>query len=51
MKFGYTVKFNGVYYPPGTEVPMGDNSSVEEKKEEKVEVATEKVVKRGRPKN
>lgn len=51
MKFGYTVKFNGEYYPPGTEVPMGDNTPVVEDKKEEKDVSAEKVVKRGRPKN
>lgn len=43
MKFNHLVKYNGVYYPIGTDVPMGDNKPVVENKVEKVEVKQEVV--------
>lgn len=51
MKFNHTVKFNGEYYPPGTEVPMGDEKPIVTKSEiEEAETTNEiKTIKRGRP--
>lgn len=43
MKYGYTVKLNGVLYPAGTDVPVG-----EEEKESDVPVGEEEKPKRGR---
>lgn len=46
MKYGYTVKINGVLYPAGTEVPVGEpakeknvdeESTAEQSNEESVE--------------
>ena len=34
MIFNYTVKHNGVYYPAGTEVPVGGTPKVEPVKNE-----------------
>lgn len=41
MVFEYPVKHNGVDYPAGTEVPVGNAPKVEEKVEPKVEVKAE----------
>lgn len=43
MKFSHLVKYNGVYYPAGTDVPVGNNNTVvAETKEEIVEPIVEK---------
>lgn len=43
MKFSHLVKYNGVYYPAGTDVPVGNNNTVvAETKEEVVEPIVEK---------
>lgn len=33
MKFNHLVKYNGKYYPAGTDVPVGETLVIEEKKE------------------
>lgn len=43
MKFNTLVKHNGVYYPVGTEVPIGE-TTVENKPTETKEIETVKVV-------
>lgn len=35
MKFNHLVKYNGKYYPAGTDVPVGETFVIEEKKEPK----------------
>lgn len=35
MKFNHLVKYNGKYYPAGTDVPVGETLVIEEKKEPK----------------
>lgn len=45
MVFEYPVKHNGVDYPAGTEVPVGNAPKVEEKVEPKVEVKAEETPK------
>lgn len=52
MIFKCTIKYNGVYYPPGTDVPMGETTAVTEDKKETPEtvVVEESVVRRGRKK-
>lgn len=40
MVFDHMVKYNGVYYPVGADVPMGDKPVVEKKIEAKVETVT-----------
>lgn len=46
MKFDHTVKYNGEYYPAGTEVPMPEENSVaEEVAEEKPKQVKNKSVK------
>jgi len=47
MVFEYTVKHNGKYYPPGTEVPVGDTPK---KAEPKVEVEPVKEESKPQPK-
>lgn len=44
MKFDYMVKFNGIYYNAGEEVPMGTSSKPADEKvvEEKAVEKTEK---------
>ena len=43
MKFSHLLKYNGVYYPAGTDVPVGNNNTVvAETKEEVVEPIVEK---------
>ena len=43
MKFSHLVKYNGVYYPAGTDVPVGNNNTVvAETIEEIVEPIVEK---------
>ena len=44
MKFNTLVKYNGVYYPVGTEVPIGE-TTVENKPTETKEIETVEVVK------
>lgn len=47
MKFDYMVKYNGVYYNAGEDVPMGASSTVEVKSEEpKVEEKPKATTKR-----
>lgn len=41
MKFNHAVKHDGVFYPAGAEVPVGNAPKVEEKKPEPVETKTE----------
>lgn len=46
MKFDHTVKYNGEYYPAGTEVPVLEEKSVaEEAVEEKTKQVKNKPVK------
>jgi len=40
MVYDHMVKYNGVYYPTGADVPMGDKPVVEKKIEAKVETVT-----------
>lgn len=37
MVYEYTIKHNGIVYPAGTDVPVGDEPKIEVKKVEKVE--------------
>lgn len=43
MKFNHLVKHNGVYYPAGTEVPVGEVKPVQNKEVEKPQEKVEEV--------
>jgi len=50
MKFNHLVKHNGVYYPVGTEVPIGDTPVIQETSKEditkeQIEVMSNKALK------
>ena len=49
MRFEYTVKHNGVRYPAGTDVPVGDDV-IQEVVEKKPEVVVEKPKAKPQPK-
>jgi len=53
MKYGYTVKHNGVYYPAGADVPAGEKAVAEDMPDDsQITFETDAVVKKhpGRPK-
>ena len=52
MVFDYTVKHNGIVYPPGTNVPVGNETKIEEPKvvETKVEPKVEEPIQETQPK-